>query len=82
LGEGRQPAIRIKVSVIFLANYNLLIKHYFWGYLRVWLGKEKLENLEKERSIDFSASLKDNEIQLEAMLFTKRSYLCSNSLAS
>ena len=76
LGEGRQPAIRINGQLIFLANYKPFDKAIILGILDSLIGKEKLENLEKERSIDFSASLKDNEIQIRGNAFYQRGLIC------
>jgi twitching motility protein PilT len=76
LGEGRQPAIRINGQLIFLANYKPFDKAVILGILDILVGKEKLENLEKERSIDFSASLKDNEIQIRGNAFYQRGLVC------
>ncbi|HPI82365.1 MAG TPA: PilT/PilU family type 4a pilus ATPase, partial [Candidatus Paceibacterota bacterium] len=76
LGEGRQPAIRINGQLIFLANYKPFDKAIILGILDILVGKEKLENLEKERSIDFSASLKDNEIQIRGNAFYQRGLIC------
>jgi twitching motility protein PilT len=76
LGEGRQPAIRINGQLIFLANYKPFDKAIIFGILEGLAGKEKLENLEKERSIDFSASLKDNEIQIRGNAFYQRGLIC------
>lgn len=76
LGEGRQPAIRINGQLIFLANYKPFDKAIILGILDSLIGKEKLENLEKERSIDFSASLKDNEIQIRGNAFYQRGLVC------
>ncbi|HPK13997.1 MAG TPA: PilT/PilU family type 4a pilus ATPase [Candidatus Paceibacterota bacterium] len=76
LGEGRQPAIRINGQLIFLANYKPFDKAIILGILDSLVGKEKLENLEKERSIDFSASLKDNEIQIRGNAFYQRGLIC------
>jgi len=76
LGEGRQPAIRINGQLIFLANYKPFDKAVILGILDILVGKEKLENLEKERSIDFSASLKDNEIQIRGNAFYQRGLIC------
>ncbi|HNU95761.1 MAG TPA: PilT/PilU family type 4a pilus ATPase [Candidatus Paceibacterota bacterium] len=76
LGEERQPAIRINGQLIFLANYKPFDKAIIFGILEGLAGKEKLENLEKERSIDFSASLKDNEIQIRGNAFYQRGLIC------
>ena len=76
LGEERQPAIRINGQLIFLANYKPFDKAIIFGILEGLAGKEKLENLEKERSIDFSASLKDNEIQIRGNAFYQRGLVC------
>ncbi len=76
LGEERQPAIRINGQLIFLANYKPFDKAIIFGILEGLAGKEKLENLEKERSIDFSASLKDNQIQIRGNAFYQRGLIC------
>jgi twitching motility protein PilT len=76
IGENRQPAIRVNGQLIFLVNYKPFDQSVVLGILESLVDKEKMDRLRAERSVDFSASLKDNEIQIRGNAFYQRGLLC------
>jgi twitching motility protein PilT len=76
IGENRQPAIRVNGQLVFLVNYKPFDQAIVLGILSSLIDKEKMEKLKMERSVDFSSSLKDNQIQLRGNAFYQRGQLC------
>ncbi len=76
LGEGRQPAIRVNGQLIFLVNYKPFTADIIYGILSALTSQEKIESLKKDKSIDFSSSLKDNQVQIRANAFFQRGNVC------
>ncbi len=72
LTTGRKVAFRINGELIFLPDQKEFSAEDINGFLGVLLAKEKIVEFNKQREMDFSYSIKEDEIRLRGNVFLQR----------